>query len=120
MGWREDIPEILAITDVFVMTSLWEGLPRSLVEALSLKIPSVCYETDGVTDLLSRGGGKIIPQKRPDLAAEAISEILSDSVSKSIYFDNFPYQILSEFDINFMVKQQEEMYDHLLHENHAN
>ncbi|MBV9079688.1 MAG: glycosyltransferase, partial [Elusimicrobia bacterium] len=52
-GWRRDAAAILAASNAFVLTSLWEGLPRALVEAMTLGVPSVCYETDGVRDLLN-------------------------------------------------------------------
>src|SRR5207237_1360767 len=54
-GWRKDAENLLAASDVFAMTSLWEGLPRSLVEAMSLGLAVACYETDGVTDLVQDG-----------------------------------------------------------------
>ncbi|MBI3354102.1 MAG: glycosyltransferase [Nitrospirae bacterium] len=47
LGFRRDIPEIMKCLDVFALTSLWEGLPKVIVQALSAGIPVVATEADG-------------------------------------------------------------------------
>jgi len=54
-GWRKDIPELLAMSDIFVLTSLWEGLPRSIVEAMVSAKPVVAYAVDGVKEIVNDG-----------------------------------------------------------------
>ena len=49
-GWRKDAAEWLAVSDVFVLTSLWEGLPRALVEAMKSGLPCAAYAADGKRD----------------------------------------------------------------------
>jgi glycosyltransferase involved in cell wall biosynthesis len=109
-GWRQDVPALLAQSDVFVLTSLWEGLPRALVEALILGRPSVCYDTDGVRDLLSIGGGVLIPQKRPDLMSLEIIKLLTNSAYWTQLSRDATQLIGLDFDIDEMVKRQENLY----------
>jgi len=52
LSWRNDIERILAATDVFVMTSLWEGLPRAIVEAMCAGKPVVANAVDHLDLLL--------------------------------------------------------------------
>ena len=52
-GWRSDVLELLAISDVYVSVSLREGLPMSLLEAMSMRVPAVCYDVDGIGEVIT-------------------------------------------------------------------
>ena len=54
-GWRRNIAEVLHCLDVFVLTSLWEGLPRVYLEALSASVPVVGTRVDGATEVIEDG-----------------------------------------------------------------
>ena len=82
-GWRRDAAEILAVSDVFVLTSLWEGLPRALVEAMKSGLPCVCYATDGVRDVIIDGlNGFLVPQGNVSALAERVSSLLRDPAGR--------------------------------------
>lgn len=118
-GWRDDGAQLLALAEVYALSSLWEGLPRSLVEALKSGLPSVAYRCDGVSDLLDDGkAGFAIPigPDSPRLAAEKISAILADRQLADRLRAGALGKDLQAFDIDFMVKQQEELYLKLLSE----
>jgi glycosyltransferase involved in cell wall biosynthesis len=52
LGYRSDIPEILNIMDIFCLTSLKEGLPISLIEAMSVGRPVIGTDVDGIRDVI--------------------------------------------------------------------
>ena len=52
MGYRSDIPELLGIMDVFCLTSLKEGLPISLIEAMASGLPVVGTDVEGIRDVI--------------------------------------------------------------------
>jgi glycosyltransferase involved in cell wall biosynthesis len=52
LGWRTDIPRILSITDVLILTSLWEGLPIVVLEAMASSKPVIATDTGGVTEVI--------------------------------------------------------------------
>lgn len=54
-GWRRDIPAVLGALDVFVLTSLWEGLPISVLEAMAQSKPVIATNTGGVSEVLKEG-----------------------------------------------------------------
>lgn len=114
-GWREDSAELLAVSDVFVLTSLWEGLPRSLVEAFKTGLPAVCYRTDGVTDIL-RDGVNGFSAEPGDLDAfcAALSGLLGDAGLRARLAAGAAATDLREFEIDYMVRQQEDLYAELL------
>jgi len=114
-GWREDSAELLAAADIFVLTSLWEGLPRALVEALRSGLPAVCYATDGVTDILKEGvNGRPVPQGELGAFCEALAGLLDDAGLRARLAAGAAATDLAEFDIDHMVRQQEELYAALL------
>jgi len=55
LGRRSDVPELLYISDVLVMTSLHEGLPRAVMEAMAMEKPVVAYNIRGVRELVVDG-----------------------------------------------------------------
>jgi glycosyltransferase involved in cell wall biosynthesis len=113
-GWRRDAGEILAGSDVFVLTSLWEGLPRALVEAGALGIPSLCYDTDGVRDLLTPEAGELVPQGDVSALADGVERLLRDVFYAQAMADGQSSRITGDFDIYAMVRQQEKLYGQLM------
>lgn len=114
IGWREDTAELLAASDIFALTSLWEGLPRALVEALRTGLPAVCYAADGVTDLLASGvNGYCVPRGNLDAFCASLSALLGDGALRARLAAGAAATDLAGFDIDFMVRQQEELYEEL-------
>ncbi len=114
-GWRMDVDEILAVSDVFVLTSLWEGLPRALVEAMKTGLPCVCYATDGVTDIVSDGvNGFCVPQGNVSELASRVLALLDDESLRRRLGEQAARSIGPEFDIDEMVRAQERLYGELL------
>ena len=54
-GWRRDIPKVLSAMDVFVLTSLWEGLPIAVLEAMVSRVPVVATHTGGISEVIAEG-----------------------------------------------------------------
>lgn len=114
-GWRRDTPELLASSDVFVLTSLWEGLPRALLEAMKTGLPCVCYATDGVTDVLQDGvNGFVVPVGNVSLLCERVLGLLQDEGLRRRLGERAAASLGEDFDIDHMVRQQETLYQELL------
>lgn len=113
-GWRKDIPAIMQMTDIFVLTSLWEGLPRAAVEALVSGVPVCAHNVDGLTEVVQHGinGYLFEPFNIPDMA-EGIYGILRDENLRKELSDNAARSIGDEFDIDGMVRAQEKLYTSL-------
>jgi glycosyltransferase involved in cell wall biosynthesis len=77
LGFRDDVPDLLAATDVVAFSSLWEGLGRALTEAVLAAKPVVATAVNGVPDLVVDGtNGYLVPPGRPDLLAERTLAVL--------------------------------------------
>ncbi len=111
LGWRRDGAQWLAAADVFALTSLWEGLPRALVEAMRSGLPAVCYATDGVVDVLRDGeNGFLVPPGDVDLFAGKLAALLADETLRRKLGAAARASIGPEFDIDGMVRAQEALY----------
>jgi glycosyltransferase involved in cell wall biosynthesis len=79
LGWRTDIPDVLAASDLFALTSLQEGMPLAILEAMSAGCPVVATEVGGIPEVVRDGiTGLLVPPGDADALAEAILKILTD------------------------------------------
>jgi len=79
LGQRTDVPEILAASDIFVLPSLWEGLPLVLVEAGLAGLPVVASRVDGIVEIVEDGrNGFLVPPGEPSALAGAIRVLAKD------------------------------------------
>lgn len=79
LGERRDVPEILSQSDIFLLTSLYEGQSNSIIEAMFYKCPIVATNIEENREILRNGkDGLLFRTKKPKEAAEAIDRILSD------------------------------------------
>jgi len=88
-GWRNDVPEILAASDLLVLPSAWEGMPNVVLEAMASGLPVMATDVEGVRELLGpladqqtvrRGDAQLLVQKivnlmsNPDIASKLGAE----------------------------------------------
>jgi glycosyltransferase involved in cell wall biosynthesis len=113
LSWRRDTAELLAISDIFVMTSLWEGLPRAILEAMCAGIPVVANNVDGVNEVVQNGiTGYLTTPNQPQQTALKVIELLANpDITKSMGLAG-KTAITEDFDINQMIIQQESLYTH--------
>lgn len=80
LGFRSDVGDLLQTFDVFVLSSLWEGLPISLLEAQYFGLASVVTEVGGVPEVIKNGyNGLLVPPKDSEAMASAILRVLRDN-----------------------------------------
>jgi len=78
LGFRSDVPDLLAACDLFVLPSLFEGLPLSVVEAMAAGKPVVATRVGGTDEAVEHGvTGLLVPAEDATALASAIREVLS-------------------------------------------
>jgi glycosyltransferase involved in cell wall biosynthesis len=78
LGWRDDLPVIYADLDVAALSSINEGTPVSIIEAIASGLPVVATEVGGVPDVLRNGArGSLVPPRDPRAMAAAIERAFS-------------------------------------------
>jgi glycosyltransferase involved in cell wall biosynthesis len=81
LGQREDVYDLINIMDVFVLSSLHEGLPTALLEALAMGKPVVATRVGGIPEVIKQDGlGILIEPKKPEQIAEACLTLLNNPV----------------------------------------
>jgi len=79
VGDRKDVAACLAVMDCYVHTSLWEGFPLVILEAMAAGVPVVATDIPGTDEAIRSGSdGLLIPPADPQACAEAINQVLSD------------------------------------------
>ncbi len=82
-GWREDIADLMALMDVFVLPSWREGLPRSAIEAAASGLPLVLTDIRGCREVARDGvEGALVPVKDAPALANAIVALLEDPAAR--------------------------------------
>jgi glycosyltransferase involved in cell wall biosynthesis len=115
LGWREDVPELLAAMDVFLLTSLFEGLPRVVLQAVAASVPVVATHTGGIAEVLVDGEtGRLVPPGDPVAAADAIVELARDERPRSRMAAAARLRLGEEFDNRRLVRDLEALYDEVL------
>lgn len=80
LGMREDVPELIAGSQAYLLISHWEGLPRSILEALRAGLPVLATNVGGVREAVMDGvTGFLIPENDTALLADRLRRLLEDS-----------------------------------------
>jgi glycosyltransferase involved in cell wall biosynthesis len=117
LGNREDVPELLHIMDVFVLTSLWEGMPRSLTEAMYCARPVVATAVDGTSELVTNAeNGILVQPKDTEALSQGILTLLNDRVKAKQLGEAAKKRVAESFAVEKMVREIERLYDDLLHQ----
>ena len=84
LGRRSDIPFVLSALDVYVLSSVWEGLPMAALEAMATGLPVVATRVGGLPTAVRHGQtGYLVPPRDPDRLAAALVSLLQDGALRN-------------------------------------
>ena len=108
---RDDIPDLLALADVFVMPSLFEGLPMALLEAMLARKAIIASRTAGIPEAIvdGREGLLVTPSDVAGLA-DALRTLLTDPVRRAALADAAWLRAEKEFTVSVMAEGYERLY----------
>lgn len=113
LGYRSDVGELLAAADLFVLSSAHEGLPVSIMEAMSAGLPIVATSVGGVPEAVTNGEtGRLVPPGDSEKLADAILQIAADPVARARMGEAATVRS-KEFDIRTAVTVQQQAYAEL-------
>jgi glycosyltransferase involved in cell wall biosynthesis len=115
VGARRDLGDLLAAMDVFVLPSLWEGLPLSLVLAMGAGVPVVSTTVAGIPEVVQHGktGWLVAPGEVAELG-DAIARVLNDPQTSARMAADARAQVVPRFNVDGYVAAVVGLYDRLL------
>jgi glycosyltransferase involved in cell wall biosynthesis len=124
-GSRSDIPDLLAITDIFTLPSYREGMPRSLIEAMCMSRPAVATNIRGCREEVAEGvTGFLVPVGDHIALAEKIIYFIENPEKRIAMGINARKKAEEEFDENKVMARQSEVFkklaDEKIYKKHCN
>lgn len=111
LGEREDIGQILAASDIFVLSSRWEGLPIAVIEAMLVGLPVVATNVGGMRELVNDGvTGILVPPGEPERLAVALERLLGDEALRRKMGEAGRRKALAGFTVDRMLRDTEAVY----------
>jgi glycosyltransferase involved in cell wall biosynthesis len=111
-GYRSDVARAISAFDVAALTSLWEGLPRVLVQYSLLEKPIVTFEVEGAREVVSDGvSGYVVPAKDVDSLAERLGRLVADPELRAEFGRNSREQVDGRWEVDRMVAQISNIYE---------
>ncbi len=115
LGYRRDIPDLLACADLVVLPSLFEGLPLSVLEAMAAGKPVIASAIPGTTEVVIHGEtGLLVPPGDPAALAAAIRTVLSDAQLAQRLAEAGRARVHRQFSAPDMVQRVAQIYEHVL------
>jgi glycosyltransferase involved in cell wall biosynthesis len=114
-GLRRDVPRMVAAMDVFLLTSLWEGLPRVIPQAMSMRVPVVANRADGTVEAITHGEtGFLVEPGDLDALAQHCLKLLRNPERRCAMGERGRAFATHEFDVQEMVARIDRLYRELL------
>ena len=111
-GFRTDIPELLQLMDIFVLSSLREGFPISILEAMAAKRPCVVTDVGGNSEAVDDGvTGYVVPPEDSFQLADKILKLLKEDNLRNSFGEKGRKRVLENFTAERMVKETEKIYE---------
>ncbi|TEU00909.1 MAG: glycosyltransferase [Candidatus Stahlbacteria bacterium] len=111
LGNRADVPELLQIMDVFVLSSLYEGLPVSLLEAMASGLPVVVTRVGGMPEVVVDGKtGFIVEPRRADQLSLKIKELLLNNEKRIKFGNEASLRVKENFSLDRTVSEIEKLW----------
>ena len=104
--------DLLAACDLFVLPSLYEGLPISLLEAMAAERPTIATAIGGVDEVVRHGeSGLLVPPAQPGAMASALRRLLADAELRTRLAAAGRSLVTTQFSAPGMVRRVTELYE---------
>ena len=111
-SFRQDVPDVLAAADLFILPSLWEGLPIGLLEAMSMGKAIIASEVDGTREIINHGINGLLVKTanlEADLA-DAIVALSRDREQRNQLAAEARKTVIRKYDAGEMTRKIEALY----------
>lgn len=114
-GIRRDVPALMAMSDVFVMCSLWEGLGLVFLEAMATGIPVLATRVSAVPEVVVEGEtGLLVPPSDPEALALSMLELARDPNLRQRLGERGRARVRENFGLDRMIDETIAVYRDVL------
>jgi L-malate glycosyltransferase len=111
LGTRNDVPDLLAMSDIYVSASHWEGLSVAMLEAMGNGLPLVVTDVGDAAKVTPPEAGILVPPKVPEQLARAICLLLADPIKMRRMGDVARERIHAEYDARAWFERLVKVYE---------
>jgi len=110
LGYREDIPEILKDADIFVLSSNYEAMPMTILEAMALKTPVICTDVGGISTFISEQEAWFSKPRDIQALAHVMKNVKNNSQSRQQKAEVAHRLVFKQYSVERMVDTYMAMY----------
>jgi sugar transferase (PEP-CTERM/EpsH1 system associated) len=114
VGQRRDVPRLLAAADVFLLTSLSEGIPVTVIEAMIAGLPIIATQVGGVPEVVDGAVGMLAPAGDAERIAAAIVKLSDDGNLRQNLGESGRRRVAERFSEDEMVRRYDRVYAEVL------
>ncbi len=114
-GASDKVNQYLVEADIFVLSTNWEGLPLSILEAMSAGLPIVATDVGGVAECVQhQRNGYLVPRQNPQALAEHLATLIERDNLRQCLGEAARQDFLAHFTVDAMVDKTEKLYEECL------
>jgi glycosyltransferase involved in cell wall biosynthesis len=110
LGWRNDIDEILAASDIAILTSDNEGIPLTLIQAAFAGLPIVATDVGSISDIVVDQSNGYLTQTTPHSLADALEKLERDAQLRELMGQAGKVRATRYFSLERMLKDHADLY----------
>ncbi len=115
VGWQDNVPGILAASELLLLPSRWEGMPNVVLEAMASGLGVVAMDVEGVREVLGDAADdQVVPQGDTKAFAQRVIALLNDPDRTALLGDRNRARVAEQFDWQRSVEQYAALYESLL------
>lgn len=111
---RKEIYKVYRASDIFVIPSLDDNFPTTVLEAFANSIPVIGFDTGGIKEQLKDGCGKLVENKSSNCLKDTLKELLSSEKKLKKISSTITEKFNTHYSVDIFVRKYENLYDRLL------
>ena len=111
---NHELPAVLNRHELFILPSLWEGMPKTLLEAMSCGLPVIGTNIIGTREVIKDGENGILCETDSDSIRQAIIRLMEDEELKKQLGENARKTIIQDYSLDHLVNKELELMEQLL------
>lgn len=115
VGWRDDVANWLAASDVLLLPSRWEGMPNALLEAFAAGLPAIASDVEGVAETMGQDlSFQVVPGGNPFVAASRLAALAADPELRRRLGDANRLRMKDCFSLSALIDRHADLYARLV------